>query len=144
MVHQPALTLMLQLDVLYGLYRDIIFLCLLASSPDLSMPDDVSLNIFCSGLDMKSALNLDIAAGGLFAQTTLAEGREILDIFLKNSSFPTDQREPRRVESMSSHESLSIPESEPSSFTSQYSSVEPSPKPQTPKEEEIQPSEFSS
>ena len=45
---------------------------------------------------------------------------------------------------MSSHESLSTPESEPSSSTSQYSSVEPSPEPRTPKEEEIQPLEFSS
>ena len=34
------------------------FLCLLASSSDLSIPDDASLNIFCSGLDMKSALKL--------------------------------------------------------------------------------------
>ena len=38
------------------------FLCLLASSPDLSLPEDVSLNIFCSSLGMKSALNLDITA----------------------------------------------------------------------------------
>ena len=46
------------------------FLRLLASSPDLSLPEDVSLNIFCSGLGMESALKLDIAAGGLFAQKT--------------------------------------------------------------------------
>jgi hypothetical protein len=58
------------------------FLRLSASSLDLSIPDDVSLNIFCSGLDMKSALNLNISAGGSFAQTTLAEGREILNSFL--------------------------------------------------------------
>ena len=45
---------------------------------------------------------------------------------------------------MSSHESLSISESEPSSSTSQYSSVETSPDPQTPREEEIHPLEFSS
>ena len=120
------------------------FLCLLASSPDLSIPEDVSLGIFCSGLDMKSSLKLDIAAGDSFAQTTPAEVRAILDDFLGNSSFPTNQREPRRVESVSSHESLSTIESEHSSFTSQYSSVEPSPEPRTPKEEEIHPSEFSS
>ena len=45
---------------------------------------------------------------------------------------------------MSSHESLSTPKSEPSSSTSQYSSVEPSPELRTPKKEEIHPSEFSS
>ena len=101
------------------------FLRLLASSSDLSMPDDVSLNIFCSGLDMKSALKLDIAARGSFAQTTPAEGRGILDSFLENSFFPTDQT--HREESMSRHESPSTPESEPSCFTSQYSFVEPSP-----------------
>ena len=43
-----------------------------------------------------------------------------------------------------SHESLSTSESESSSSTSQYSSIEPSPEPRTTKEEEIQPSEFSS
>ena len=93
---------------------------------------------------MKSALDLDTPTGGSFAHITPAEGREILDNFLENSSFPTDQRKPCREESVSSHESLSIPESEPSFSTSQYSFVEPSPEPRTPKEEEIQPSEFSS
>ena len=53
------------------------FLRLLASSPDLYIPEDVSLDIFCSGLDMKSALDLDIIAGGSFAHTTPMEGREI-------------------------------------------------------------------
>ena len=120
------------------------FLCLLASTPDLSIPNDVSLNIFCSSLDMESALKLDFAAGGSFAQTTPAEGRGILDSFLENSFFPTDRREPHRVEPVSSYESLSTPESEPSSFTSRNPSVEPSPEPRTPKKEEIQPSEFSS
>ena len=66
------------------------FLRLLSSSPDLSIPDDVSLDIFCLGLDMKSALDLDITIRGLFAHTTLVEGREILVSFLENSSFPTD------------------------------------------------------
>ena len=72
------------------------------------------------------------------------EGRDILDSFLEDSFFSTDHSEPRREESASSHESLSTPESEPSSSTSQYSSVEPSLEPLTPEEEEIQPSEFSS
>ena len=82
------------------------FLCLLASSPDLSLPEDVSLNIFCSGLDMKSALNLDIAARGLFAQITPTEGREILDFLLENSSFPTNHNEPIQQEYESHQEEL--------------------------------------
>ena len=43
------------------------FLCLLASSPDLFIPEDISLNIFYSGLDIESALELGVAAGGWFA-----------------------------------------------------------------------------
>ena len=93
---------------------------------------------------METTLELDVASGGWLAHTTPEEGRDILDSFLEDSFFSTNHSEPRREESASSHESLSTPESEPSSFTSQYSSVEPSPKQRTPKEEEIQPSEFSS
>ena len=117
---------------------------LLASIPDMSIPDEVSLEVFYSGLDMETALELDDPSGGWFMHTTPEEGRDILDSFLEDSFFSTDHSEPRREESASSHESLSTPESEPSSSTSQYSFVEPSPEPRTPKEEEIQPSEFSS
>jgi hypothetical protein len=46
------------------------FLHLLVSSPDFSVPDDVSLNVFYSGLDMKSALELDVASGGWFTHTS--------------------------------------------------------------------------
>jgi hypothetical protein len=93
---------------------------------------------------MKSALELDVTSEGWFAHTTPAEGRDILDSFLENSFFATDYSEPYREESASSHESPSTPEFEPSSSTSQYSSVEPSPEPRTPKEGEIHHSEFSS
>jgi hypothetical protein len=93
---------------------------------------------------MKSALNLDVATGGSFVHKTLIEGREILDHLLENSSFLTDHNEPRRKESESRHDSLSTAKSELSPFTSQDPSVEHSPKPRTPKEEEIQPSVFSS
>ena len=117
---------------------------LLASIPDMSIPDEVSLEVFYSGLDMETALELDDASGGWFMHTTPEEGSDILDSFLEDSFFSTDHSEPRQEESASSHESLSTPESEPSSSTSQYSFVEPSPKPRTLKEEEIQPSEFSS
>ena len=113
---------------------------LLASIPDMSIPDEVSLEVFFSGLDMETALELDDASGGWFMHTTPEEGRDILDSFLEDSFFSTDHSEPRWEESASSHESLSTPKSEPSSSTSQYSFVEPSPEPRTPKEEEIQPS----
>jgi len=62
---------------------------LLASCPDWSIPNDVSLHIFYSGLDMDSSDDLDIAAGGSFAHRTPIEGREILDRILRNSSLPS-------------------------------------------------------
>jgi hypothetical protein len=110
----------------------------------LSIPDDVSLNIFYSCLDIKFALDLNVAAGGLFAQTTPTEGREILYCLLENSSVPTDHNKPHQEESESSHESLSTAKSKLSFLTPQDSSVEPSPEPRTPKEEEIHHLKFSS
>ena len=101
----------------------------LASIPDMSIPDEVSLEVFYLGLDMETALELDDASGGWFLHTTPEERKDILDSFFDDSFFSTDHSEPRREESASSHESLSTPESEPSSSTSQYSSVEPSPEP---------------
>ena len=100
------------------------FLCLLASSPDLFIPEDISLNIFYSGLDMDSALELGVAAGGWFACINPTEEREILDSLLENSFFPTDRSELCREESTSSHESFSTHRSELPPFTSPYSSVE--------------------
>src|SRR6185312_10000822 len=60
---------------------------LLASSPHWSIPDDISLHIFYMGLDMDSADDLDIAAGGSFVHRTPTEGREILDHILGNSTI---------------------------------------------------------
>ena len=116
---------------------------LLATCPDLSIPEDVSLHIFYTGLDMDSADDLDIAAGGSFTHRPPTEGREILDRILRKSSLPSNPCEPQH-ESQSHHESPSSAESNPSPSTSLDSSVEPSPEPRTSKEEEIQPSKFSS
>ena len=111
--------------------------------PDWSIPEDVSLHIFYTGLDMDSADDLNIAAGGSFAHQTPTEGREILDCILRNSSLPSYPCEPQ-YESQSHHDSPSSAESIPSPSTSPNSSVEPSPEPRTSKEEEIQPLKFSS
>ena len=64
--------------------------------------------IFYSGLDMESALELGVAAGGWFACVNATEEREILDSHLENSFFTTDRSEPRHEESTSRHESFSI------------------------------------
>ena len=88
---------------------------------------------------MKSALNLDIAAGGSFAQITITEGREILDFLLENSSFPTNHNEPLQQECESRQEDLPAAESSSSTSTSLDSTVELTPDPGTSEEEEIQP-----
>jgi hypothetical protein len=81
---------------------------LLASNRDWSIPDDISLHIFCIGLDMESVEDLDIAAEGSFAHKTPMEGNEIIDHILGNSSFLTYPCEPQQ-ESKSSHERPSTP-----------------------------------
>jgi len=91
---------------------------------------------------MKSALDLDITAGGSFAHTSATERREVLDSLLENSFFPTGHSEPCREESILSHERISTLESDLSFFISPYSFVEPSPKPQISEKEPIQPPEF--
>jgi len=90
---------------------------------------------------MDSADNLDITTGGSFVHRTPTEGRETLDRILGNSSSIAYPCEPQQ-ESQSHLESPSSAESYP--CTSQGLSVEPSPEPWTSKEEEIQPSKFSS
>jgi len=100
------------------------------------------------GLDMDSADDLDIAAGGSFVHRTPIEGREILDHILGNSSFVAYPCEPQQ-ESQSHLESPSSAKSY--HFTFEDLSFEPSPELQistfenlpTSKEEEIQPSKFS-
>ena len=99
------------------------------------IPEDISLNIFYSGLGLESALELGIGAGGWFACVEPMEEREILDSLLENSFFPTNHSEPHKEESTSSHESFSTHRSELPPFTSPYSSVELSLEPRTPKEE---------
>jgi hypothetical protein len=97
----------------------------------LSIHDDISMDIFCSSLDMKSTLDLGVAAGSSFAHITPIEGREILNHLIENSSFHTDHNEPPppQEEYELSHKSLSIDKSQLSPFTSQDLSVELSPKP---------------
>jgi hypothetical protein len=61
------------------------FLPLLASYPHLSILEGVSLFIFCSCVDTKSARELDIIAGGSFEDKTTKEGMEILDTLTEDS-----------------------------------------------------------
>jgi hypothetical protein len=58
-------------------------------SSNLSIPDDVSLCIFYESLDMESAFELNLLAGGLFKHESTMERREILEFFLEDSSSHT-------------------------------------------------------
>jgi hypothetical protein len=118
------------------------FLCLLAIYPHLSIPEGVSLCVLLSCLNMKSARELDIIAGGSFEDKTTKEGREILDTHSEDSFLPTNHNEPLCDEYVSSHESLSTAEPEPIVSISQFSTVEPFPESIIMEEEEIQPLEF--
>jgi hypothetical protein len=92
---------------------------------------------------MKSSLDLDVAIRGSFAHKTPMEGREVLDHLLENSSSLTTIMNPAK-RNWSRGMRVSQQPNELSPFTSQDSSIEPSLKPRTPKEEEIHPLEFSS
>jgi hypothetical protein len=59
------------------------FSCLSAINLGTPLPDEVLLHLFCMGLDMTSALDLDITAGGSFAYKTLMEEKKILDNILE-------------------------------------------------------------
>ena len=113
---------------------------LVHSGPDLSLPNHVLLLCFYMGLDNDFALYLDISAGGLFAHKTTEEGMHILDRILENTS-PVIETEPIQ-EQESSHENPSTANFDPFHISSL--SVETSPELRISKEEEIQPSKFSS
>jgi hypothetical protein len=115
---------------------------LFAIYPHLSIAEGVALYIFHLCLDMKSARELDIIIGGSFEDKTTKEGREILDTLSEDSFLPIDHNEPLHDEYVSSHESLSTAEPEPTVSTSQFSIVEYSPEPGTMEEEEIQTPKF--
>jgi hypothetical protein len=115
---------------------------LLELSSDMSILEDVSLCTFYMRVDMESAQELDLLAGGSFEHQSPMEWIEILEFFLEASPSHTSHNEPHQ-ESELIHESHLIDEFELSPCTSDDLSREPSMESRTPKEEEIQPSEFS-
>jgi hypothetical protein len=102
------------------------FSLLMKSGPNLSLPEHVLLQHFCLGLTKEAALYLDITSGGSFAHKTPAEGREILDLILENTSFFEATTEPTPEESTSRPEEISTVESEPIHSPSVDSAVETS------------------
>jgi hypothetical protein len=83
------------------------FLRLLASNPHLFITEGVSLYIFCSCLDMKSARELDIIVGGSFEGKTTKEGREILGTLSKTLSYLPTITNPA---AMSMYQALRVPQ----------------------------------
>lgn len=82
---------------------------------------------------------LNITSRGLLAYKAPAEGREILDKIMENTSF-VYKSEPLQVETEVQHEEILAAES--IEIQSLDLTPKSSPEPETPKEEEIQPSEF--
>ena len=85
------------------------FSILLRSGLDLSIPNHVLLQHFWFGLSKESALQLDIAAGGLFTHKTMVEGEALLYRILEN----TPLLEPLHVEPEHSHEEISLAKAKP-------------------------------
>jgi hypothetical protein len=99
------------------------------------------LQHFYLGLSKELALYLDITARGLFTCETPAEGRKVLDHILENTFFVCET-ETLKAEAETHHEEALATESESKELPYLDSTPKSSPEPQTPKEEEIQPSEF--
>ena len=63
------------------------FLSLINTGPNLSLPDHVLLYHFHLGLSKEAALHLDISSGGSLAHKTISEGKAILEKNLENSPY---------------------------------------------------------
>ena len=54
------------------------FSVLIHSGLDLSLPDNMLLDLFCSSLDIEADLYLDMIVGGSFVHKTMMEQKKIL------------------------------------------------------------------
>ena len=113
---------------------------LIYASPDLSLPDSILLRLFCLVINMEANLCLDMTVGGRFTHKTLMEQVELLEHFMDKHTSSIIRTKPLQAKVMSSVEESSLVK------TNHISSLglthEPSPKPRTPKERVILPSEF--
>jgi hypothetical protein len=89
----------------------------------LSIPDHVLLQHFWLGLSKKSALQLDVTAGGSFMHKITSEAEALLDRILENTSFT----EALPLEEPSSHEEAPLIESAILTLNHLDSTTEPSP-----------------
>jgi hypothetical protein len=62
-------------------------MCLINSSPNLSLPDHVLLHHFHLGLSKEAALHIDISSGGSLLHKTISEGKAILEKILENTPY---------------------------------------------------------
>jgi hypothetical protein len=92
------------------------------------------------GVDMDANLCLDVTTGGSFTHKIMMEQVEFLEHFIDKHFSSIIRTKSLQVKVMSSVEESSPVESKP--IPSLDSTCEPSPKPRTPKERLIHPSEF--
>ena len=55
---------------------------LIYASPDLSLPDNILLWLFCLGINMEADLCLDMTVGGRFTHKTMMEQVEFIEHFI--------------------------------------------------------------
>ena len=64
-----------------------LFISLINSGPNLSLPDHVLLYHFHLGLSKEATLQLDLSSGGSFTHKTIGEGKAIFEKILENTPY---------------------------------------------------------
>jgi hypothetical protein len=113
------------------------FLALIHTGPDLSLPDNILMRLFCLGIGLGANLCLDVTAGSRFYTKTMTEQVEFLEHFIDEHSSSIIRTKSLQAKVTSSVEESSPVESKP--LASLDSTYEPSPKPRTPKERVMHP-----
>ena len=67
---------------------------LIYASPDLSLPDNILLWLFCLGIDIEANLCLDMTAGGRFTHKTMMEQVEFIEHFMDKHAYSLIRTKP--------------------------------------------------
>ena len=106
----------------------------------MSLPDNILLWLFYLGIDINADLCLDMIARGCFTHKPMTEQVKFLEHLIAKHASSIITTKPLQARVVSSVEESSLVESK--HVPSLDSTNEPSPKPRTPKERVIYPSEF--
>jgi hypothetical protein len=107
---------------------------------DLSLFDSILLSLFCLGINIDADLCLDMTTRGRFTHKPKIEQVKFLENFLERHTSSIMKTRTLHAKVMPSVEESSLVEFKPIPFLD--STLEPPPKPRTPKERVIHPLEF--